>query len=506
MWMFKCYFLGNLNYMQINYTMISFNFYLILIAHSIWISDVFCDQSSKDNNSLLIIIRSQPNEYHDRVAMEKKINLDAQIKEHNLNVKVVLLHKEWPVESAWALLPLMPDIARKYSGDFSWTMFVEEGTNIDLSRLTKEVLPMFDSKQKIYFGRCLTDQDITIIHHFARIKNFHYPDFHAGWVMSNTLVDKLANDWNLEKHSTDFQIDVQHEIAMVLDKKYKIKMTCSKKFCGASDNQKCITSINYEIPNCGNKIDLNDILIAVKTTKMFHETRVNVVKRTWGQYAKNIIYYSNVSDATVPSIDCGVPNTLRGHCGKMQAIINDAYHKENLKKFSWLVIADDDSIIGLSQMVKLLNCYKSNIPVVLGERYGFALNSGYGYSYITGGGSMVMSRGAIQAWVEQHCDCPSIDTPDDMYLGQCFSFAVGIPVTHSPRFHQARPVDYSLGYISNLKPVSFHKHWEIDPFKVYKTYFADDDNTNFSLSKNNKLHKPETLSGFEKASLNKNEL
>jgi len=144
-----------------------------------------------------------------------------------------------------------------------------------------------------------------------------------------------------------------------------------------------------------------------------------------------------------------------------------------------LVIADDDSIIGLTQLVKLLNCYKPSIPVVLGERYGFGLNSGHGYGYITGGGGMVMSRSAINAWIENDCQCPSIDTPDDMILGQCFSGVVGIPVIHSPRFHQARPEDYSVGYITNLQPVSFHKHWEVDPIKVYETYFAADDHAEF---------------------------
>lgn len=37
---------------------------------------------------------------------------------------------------------------------------------------------------------------------------------------------------------------------------------------------------------------------------------------------------------------------------------------------------------------------------------------------------------------------------------------------------QARPVDYPKDYLSHQVPVSFHKHWNIDPVKVYFTWLA----------------------------------
>jgi len=40
---------------------------------------------------------------------------------------------------------------------------------------------------------------------------------------------------------------------------------------------------------------------------------------------------------------------------------------------------------------------------------------------------------------------------------------------------QARPPDYPSSLLAYRKPVSFHKHWEIDPLKVYKDYFAKSD-------------------------------
>ena len=439
--------------------------------------------SAKD--SVLIIVRSQSNEFHNQLAKDSKARLDAQIQKQNLNAKVILLHKEWNKEYSWTILPLIPDISKRFAHKYDWVMFVEDITKVDLVNFFNNVLSKYDSNKEQYIGKCLFDKESTIIHHYAffdgRVREFKYPDFHAGWIMSKTLIQKIENKWDSSKVRTDFQIDVQHEIAMYLDKTFDVKMICEKKICGGDPDEQCVTWVDYEIPDCGSKISLNDVLVAVKTTQKFHKNRVQVVKDTWGKYPRHIIYYSNITDPSVPTVDCGVPNTERGHCGKMEVIINDAYKQKHLKNFSWLVIADDDSIIGLSALVKLLNCYNSIHPVVLGERYGYGLTSTHGYGYITGGGSMVMSRGAIRAWVEKGCDCPTIDSPDDMVLGQCCSFVLNEPVVHSPRFHQARPEDYSDGYLQNLQPVSFHKHWEVDPIKVYEKYFASNDAAAFAL-------------------------
>lgn len=50
---------------------------------------------------------------------------------------------------------------------------------------------------------------------------------------------------------------------------------------------------------------------------------------------------------------------------------------------------------------------------------------------------MVFSKEAIRRLLASKCRCYSNDAPDDMVLGMCFS-GLGIPVTHSPLFHQVR--------------------------------------------------------------------
>ena len=53
--------------------------------------------------------------------------------------------------------------------------------------------------------------------------------------------------------------------------------------------------------------------------------------------------------------------------------------------------------------------------------------------------------------------------------------AAGVNILHSPRMFQARPVDYPAAQINNRRPISFHKHWNIDPIKVYEEYFHTSD-------------------------------
>ena len=53
--------------------------------------------------------------------------------------------------------------------------------------------------------------------------------------------------------------------------------------------------------------------------------------------------------------------------------------------------------------------------------------------------SMILSRAAIGALLSSGCECWQPDSPDDMWLGNCFR-RLGVPLTHSPSFHQVRVI------------------------------------------------------------------
>ncbi|GAB5566268.1 beta-1 [Prionailurus iriomotensis] len=285
---------------------------------------------------------------------------------------------------------------------------------------------------------------------------------------------RLTKRLRSESLKSDFTIDLKHEIALYIwDKGDGRPLTSVPEFCTDAVNAYCATTFRSFLPLCGHPVKKEDIFFAVKTCKKFHGDRnffqIPIVKQTWAGQASLIEYYSDHAESSIPTVDLGIPNTDRGHCGKTFAIL-ERFLNHSHDKIAWLVIVDDDTLISISRLQHLLSCYDSGEPLFLGERYGYGLGTG-GYSYVTGGGGMVFSREAIRRLLASKCRCYSNDAPDDMVLGMCFS-GLGIPVTHSPLFHQARPVDYPRDYLSHQIPISFHKHWNIDPVKVYFTWLA----------------------------------
>lgn len=43
-----------------------------------------------------------------------------------------------------------------------------------------------------------------------------------------------------------------------------------------------------------------------------------------------------------------------------------------------------------------------------------------------------------------------------------------------PCVAQARPDDYARDFLAHQTPISFHKHWNIDPIAVFHKWLIDD--------------------------------
>ncbi|XP_015445760.1 beta-1,3-glucosyltransferase isoform X2 [Pteropus alecto] len=426
-----------------------------------------------DLKEIVFVIQSQSNSFHAKTAEQLKNSILKQSASLAQELpQVLLLHELSKQEGAWTILPLLPHFSVTYSRNSSWIFFCEEETRIQVPKLL-ETLRRYDPSKEWFLGKALHDEESTIIHHYAFSENpsvFKYPDFAAGWALSLPLVNKLTKRLKRESLKSDFTIDLKHEIALYIwDKGDGPALTPVPELCTDSMDARCATTGHSSLPLCGNPVKKEDIFVAVKTCKKFHGDRIPIVKQTWAGQASHIEYYSDHADSSIPTVDLGVPNTDRGHCGKTFAIL-ERFLNLSHDKIAWLVIVDDDTLISIPRLQRLLSCYDADGPVLLGERYGYGLGAG-GYSYVTGGGGMVFSREAVRRLLSSQCRCHSNDAPDDMVLGMCSS-GLGIPVTHSPLFHQARPVDYPEAYLSHQVPVSFHKHWNIDPVKAYITWLA----------------------------------
>nr|XP_048703015.1 beta-1,3-glucosyltransferase isoform X5 [Caretta caretta] len=416
------------------------------------------EKSGKSNKinielqEIVFVIQSQSNSFHSKRAEDLVRNILKQAEELGKELpRVLLIHQMDRHDGAWTILPLMHDFSASYGRNSSWIFFCEEDTRIQIVKLL-ETLRRFDKSKEWFLGKALYDEESTIIHHYAFAENptiFKFPDFAAGWALSIPLVNKLANKLKSEPLKSDFTIDLKHEIALYIWQKGNgPHLTPVPEFCTDDLNAykavNCATMFSNFLPVCGDPVKKEDIFVAVKTCRKFHRDRIPIVKQTWEGEAAVVEYYSDYAETSIPTIDLGVPNTERGHCGKTFAIL-ERFLNHSSSKTPWLVIVDDDTLI-----------------------------------------RMVFSREAIQKLLASKCQCYSNDAPDDMVLGMCFS-GLGIPITHCPLFHQARPMDYPKDYLAHQIPISFHKHWNIDPVKVYFTWLAPKMEDSFTEKKQRRI-------------------
>uniref|UniRef100_A0A3P9JPF9 Beta 3-glucosyltransferase b n=1 Tax=Oryzias latipes TaxID=8090 RepID=A0A3P9JPF9_ORYLA len=422
---------------------------------------------------VVIVIQSQRNSYHAAHCHQKKMEILQKAAELGQGIPVVLLlHELSENEGDWSILPALPGLFAAHGRSASWFFFMAEETAVILSALLV-VLSRYPVQEEWFLGKRLHDNKASIIHHYAFSEDpasFGYPDPAAGWAVSVPLCQRLSERVRHENLKSDFTIDLPHEIALYIwEGGNGPELTAVPEFCTQpSDN--CATTFTTYLPDCGPPVSKSKVFVAVKTCEKFQSERVPVVKATWEKSAGLLEYYSDVIDASIPTVSLGVPNTDRGHCGKTFAIVR-RFWSQAATKADWLLIVDDDTLISLPRLRRLLRCYDPEEAVSLGERYGFGLMQG-GYSYTTGGAGMVLSRTAVSRLLSSGCGCYSDDAPDDMVLGRCFTF-LRVPIIHNPLFHQAQPEDYAEELSSLKHAISFHKHWNTDPVTIYRRWLHD---------------------------------
>ncbi|XP_012256346.2 beta-1,3-glucosyltransferase [Athalia rosae] len=450
------------------------NFFSAIAVFAFCTSDIICTNGPQDSNKLTITVLSQPAGYHAARAHRLKNHLLEQAEDlKDVIIDIILTH-ELNFSESWTIGPFLPYLLDN-SANSNWYFFCEVGTVIRLNLLV-ELLNGFNSSQDVWIGHALYDHEPTIIHHFSEhTKKFKYPNSVSGYAISLPLVQRLsARIVRDEKPDGEFSIDAAHEFAIfVWDEGRGKRMLHAPELCVVSGDD-CATYPQHFHP-CGKSVPVERVYVAIKTCSKFHTDRVSVIKKTWAKYAVNIGYYSDLQDENLPEAIL-TPNTKRGHCAKTLSILKHSNDVLLSKKLDWLLITDDDTILSLGRLLRLLTCYNPAESVALGERYGFRLWEGDGYNYLTGGAGLVLSTRLVSKLIEPgFCSCPSASTPDDMFLfGVCLKRA-GVQPTHLPFFHQARPADYPRPYLASHEPISFHKFWLVDPEQVYKDWFAEAD-------------------------------
>ncbi|KAG5884353.1 hypothetical protein JTB14_030792 [Gonioctena quinquepunctata] len=441
----------------------------------------FSVSSALDIKEIVFVISSQENEYNSNLAEELKKEIIFQsLIVYGASPVVHLTHRDFPHFAGWTILPIATDLMELHQKNASWIFFLQDYSSVKVHKVFN-MLDKYNHCEEVLVGHALYDEQTTIIHHFAfhdDPKSFKYPNLASGFAMTIALLSRISRQWEENSvYLSNFNIDVAHELA-----KYVWKDGCKgavvrheSTLC-SRHHYDCATYPN-PIQSCDIIVPRKNIFFAVKTCEKFHRERVPIVQKTWARHAPVVKYFSETQDTSIPTINLGVPNTQSGHCGKTIAIMRyvSKITMKNDTDIRWIVIADDDTILGVTRLQQVLSCYDHTKKIAIGERYGYQIHEPFGYNYITGGGGMVFSLPLLLDLAKK-CKCPSIDYPDDMFLGVCMT-KMGVKVTHVPGFHQARPDDYAAGYLETHEAVSFHKHWMIDPMKVYEKWFEESDNS-----------------------------
>ncbi|XP_043272238.1 beta-1,3-glucosyltransferase [Venturia canescens] len=427
-------------------------------------------------SELVVVVLSQQEGYHAAHAnlLKDRIKNDAEILDKE-PPKVILTH-ELSINGSWTFFPLLHRLKLENAGA-KWFFFCLDNTGIRLDRLVK-VLSKINERKEIWVGHAIYDREPTIIHHFAdHTKKFKYPNTASGFALTKPLLASLSERFNTKGGpSQDFSIDAAYEFALfVLNSGNGVRFTHVPEFCVVASKD-CATYPRSFHP-CGEPVSRENIFVAVKTCQKYHTERIPVITKTWMKHVFHYGLFSDEMDSNVSNIYV-VPHTEQGHCAKTHAILQKSYKILIEKNIDWLIIVDDDTILSMARLTRLLTCYNPSNLIAMGERYGFRVrnSTNSGYDYLTGGAGIVLSKPLVRKIIETRmCDCPSPTAPDDMYIfGYCLNL-IDVPPVHSPLFHQARPLDYATGYLASQEPVSFHKFWMLDPYEVYEKWFAEID-------------------------------
>ena len=445
------------------------------------------DTNTLNPRDVVIMVLSQKEGYHSAHANVLRKDIDEQAYILDKEPPEIVLSHELNINGSWTITPLLGHLSDIYPAS-KWFFFCLENTVIRLSKLLG-ILSKFKEDNNVWIGHALYDHEPTIIHHFAEHnKRFKYPHIASGFAMTSTLVESLVQKIIEGKTpKDDFSIDASYEFAsFVLKVEKGVRLTHVPEICVVSSPE-CVTYPKFFHP-CSSPVSPENVYFAVKTCAKYHAKRIPVIKKTWAKYASDIGYFSDSADKYLPDAFI-VPNTTRGHCAKTYNILAKADKILKEKALNWLVIGDDDTIFSVARLLRLLTCYNPKAPLAIGERYGYRLwDNVYGYEYLTGGAGIAVSAPLVHEMVQSdRCECPSPTHPDDMYLfGVCLA-RIGVQPVHSPLFHQARPVDYAIGYLASQEPVSFHKFWMLEPQMVYDEWFADADESLSMVKKHTEL-------------------
>ncbi|KAK3560100.1 hypothetical protein QTP86_033888 [Hemibagrus guttatus] len=204
-------------------------------------------------------------------------------------------------------------------------------------------------------------------------------------------------------------------------------------------------------------LGLKDIFIAVKTTRKYHRSRLELLFQTWVSEAKEQTFiFTDGEDkelkqkagGNVINTNCSAAHTRQALCCKMSV----EYDKFIESQKKWFCHVDDDNYVVLPSLLQLLTSYSHTQDVYLGrpsldhpieapERVRSDGSTSVKFWFATGGAGFCISRGLalkMSPWASLGnfiTTAEKIRLPDDCTIGYIIEALLEVPLTHTDLFH-----------------------------------------------------------------------
>ncbi|KAJ8389666.1 hypothetical protein AAFF_G00115420 [Aldrovandia affinis] len=214
-------------------------------------------------------------------------------------------------------------------------------------------------------------------------------------------------------------------------------------------------------------INPGDIFIAVKTTKKFHQSRLDLLLDTWiSRNMQQTYVFTDGDDEELKkklgshavNTNCSAAHSRQALSCKM-AVEYDKFIESEKK---WFCHVDDDNYVNVRTLVKLLSHYPHTQDVYIGkpsldrpieatERLGDNKMRPVNFWFATGGAGFCVSRGLalkMSPWASGgHFmnTAEKIRLPDDCTIGYIIESVLGVRLIRSNLFHS---------HLENLQQVS----------------------------------------------------
>ncbi|XP_066521825.1 beta-1,3-N-acetylglucosaminyltransferase radical fringe [Hoplias malabaricus] len=204
-------------------------------------------------------------------------------------------------------------------------------------------------------------------------------------------------------------------------------------------------------------LELRDIFIAVKTTRKYHKSRLQLLFQTWVSEAKEQTFiFTDGEDpelkkkagGNIINTNCSAAHTRQALCCKMSV----EYDKFIESQKKWFCHMDDDNYVILPSLLRLLSSFSHTQDVYLGrpsldhpihaaERVKSDGLTSVKFWFATGGAGFCISRGLalkMSPWASLGnfiTTAEKIRLPDDCTVGYIIEALLEVPLTHTLLFH-----------------------------------------------------------------------